>query len=452
MTEGEGSAATVQAWLALLQAPAAVAVESVQAGAAVNSALAALVAAALAEDRTLLVVTADDGRLADISGAIELSLRPLCLVLPAAEYAFRIALRASFSLLRSRLARGASDADGPGWAAQRRRLADSDLIWQACQAWSVRALDGEPCPADFGRLFPVRVLPTALARDWSATAEWVVILDANRQADYSPGPWPGAQRTLVLGGAAAPSAGVPVVTDPTHRLQAELELLAQELAELELELATAQAEIADFTRRYHDLIGSRMTRLDTLRAELATQRVAADAEDIEAIRAADAAQTRAQRSQEEQRRYVDLERQDERPFSPSGDIKKLYRTLAQRIHPDRARNERDRAWRTQLMSEANRAYRANDRTALEEVLSLWAEGARCNAASATDADGLNLEVTRLKRRIGEIEIELNRLFGSRLYELFTAANIGRRAGRDLLQEMADRLDADIAAAATLLAA
>jgi hypothetical protein len=98
------------------------------------------------------------------------------------------------------------------------------------------------------------------------------------------------------------------------------------------------------------------------------------------------------------------------------------------------------------MSEANRAYRAGDAAALAEVLALWREGTRPGAAVETDAERLASQVAAHKRRIADIEGELNRLFGSKLYELFTAAQIARRAGRDLLQEMAARLDADLAAA------
>jgi len=140
-----------------------------------------------------------------------------------------------------------------------------------------------------------------------------------------------------------------------------------------------------------------------------------------------------------------------RAFAPTGDLKKLYRKLAQKIHPDRARDEADRAWRTQLMSEANRAYRAGDQTGLAEVLSLWQEGSGTRAEPETDTQRLAGQVAALKRRVAEIEGELNRLFGSKLYELFTAAQIARRTGRDLLQEMALRLDADIEAARARLA-
>ena len=100
------------------------------------------------------------------------------------------------------------------------------------------------------------------------------------------------------------------------------------------------------------------------------------------------------------------------------------------------------------MTEANRAYRAGDEQALHEVMALWQEGAWRETAQDADKAAaapaqLERQVARLKRRIASIESELNQLFGSRLYELFTAANIARRAGRNLLREMAERLQRDI---------
>jgi hypothetical protein len=449
MNEAQDAAVAAQAWLAHLQAPAAAMMSAplTAAGTAAAS-LAALAAEALARERSLLVVTPDDEPLPDISNALDLNLRPLCLVLPAADYACRIALRATLSLLRSRLARAGDDAEGPAWARQRQRLGRQAKLWQACLDWSKRGLDQEPWPDALPELFPVRILPWALARNLAVVSEWVVVLgmaaDACREA------WPGAERTLFLDTAAAAGpGGALAAADETLRLRAELEVLTQELSDLELELATAQAEIADFTRRYHLLVGSRMATLDTLIAEIDARQVRARPDDADAIRHAEQSRARAERSRRESERFVSADQETRRPFAPTQDLKKLYRQLAQKIHPDRASDEADRDWRTQLMTEANRAYQAGDEGGLREIMTLWQEGGRRPRSGRTDA-GLAAEVAGLKRRVAEIEAELNRLFGSRLYELFTAANIARRAGRDLLQEMADKLDADIAAARTRL--
>ena len=112
------------------------------------------------------------------------------------------------------------------------------------------------------------------------------------------------------------------------------------------------------------------------------------------------------------------------------------------------------------MTEANRAYRAGDASSLHEILSLWREGEGRSPAAGTRGGahpasaataGLMAQVGNVRRRVAEIETELNRLYGSRLYELFSATNMARRQKRDLLQEMADRIDLQIAAAQAELA-
>jgi hypothetical protein len=450
MNETADGASAAQAWLARLLATEADPLARLpDCGPVTAAALAALSAEALARERSLMLVCPDDAGLADLSNALDLNLRPLCLILPAASHVSGITLRATLSLLKSRLARAAADAEGPAWVRQRQRLAERDELWRQCLAWSQRGLDGEAWPAGFEALFPVRILPHSLATQLGASVDWVVLTAPSRLPADLCRAWPGALRTLALG--AGPTGGPVAGIDPAARQQAELEVLTQELSELELELATAHAEIADFTRRYHALVGSRMATLDELRAELAARQAEADAADTEACEAAAAASERAEQTRRENGRFEDVLRQDNRPFAPSGDLKKLFRRLAQKIHPDRADSEPDRIWRTQLMSEANRAYQAGDEAALREVLALWEEGSEARARRESDGDLLASQLTRLRKRIAAIEAELNALFGSRLYELFTATNIARRAKRDLLQEMADRLDADIAAVRARLA-
>lgn len=449
--EGLDAAHVVQSWLARLDAPAAPPLCQAELPAHAAPALAALAAEALARGRSLTIVVPDDEPLPDISNALDLGLRPLCLVLPGADYAIGIAMRATLSLLKSRLAR--DDTDGPAWTAQRARLAAAEALWQAALAWSKRGLDRESWPTGVECLFPVRILPLAVAVALVAPVDWVALIQPERLPADQRAAWPGALRTLLLGGTAVPAGGGTLtIIDATARLRAELEILTQELSELELELATAQAEIAEFTRRYGALVGMRMAELDRLQAGLARRRAEREPANDAARKQAEEAQRQSRQSEEESRRFADLGRDEAPAFTPSQDIKKLYRQLAQKIHPDRARDEEDRGWRTQLMSEANRAYRGGDIAALREILALWQEGvggpptargAVPGAGAATS--GLMAQVANVRRRVAEIETELNRLYGSRLYELFAAANMARRQGRDLLQEMADRLDLQIAA-------
>lgn len=416
-------------------------------------ALAALAAEAMARERTLWIVTADDAWLPDVSNAIDLRLRPLCLVLPGAEYAGRIALRATLSLLKSRLARAAEDSAGPAWAAMRARLQTDDALWRACLAWSTRGLDREAPPAGIAALFPVRIAPWSLAQTLAAPADWVMMVQAGQLPAGLRTPWPGARHTLLLAADTLDGCTSLVALDADARLRAEIEVLAQELAEMELELATAQSELAVFSERYQTLVATRLAELDGLHAELARLRML-DAPDDPALHAAAReAGTRAERSrrESEQARQRRAEPADQR-FAPGTDLKKRYRQLAQKIHPDRANDEADRAWRTQLMSEANRAYREGNAAALDEVLALWLEGQPGASAigavapAPTSAEGLQRQLARIRQRLATIAAELDRLYGSKLYELFTAARIATRQGRDLLKEMADKLDLQRAAA------
>ena len=95
------------------------------------------------------------------------------------------------------------------------------------------------------------------------------------------------------------------------------------------------------------------------------------------------------------------------PFRPSSDVKRLFRQIAQKIHPDRAMDEVDRAWRTRLMSEANRAYRAGDEVGLHEVAMLWQEGQDgrrdlpAENLAVSPAPTLLRQVERMRARLGQ---------------------------------------------------
>jgi hypothetical protein len=405
--------------------------------------LAAFAAIALAEGRTLLILAPDDQQLPEISNALDLAIRPLCLVLPAADFAARIALRATLSLMKSRLARDGEDEQGAAWAKQRERITQNEALWQETHQWVARN-DRSEWPQKVADLFPARILPIAAYHSLRQKNSDITLLyccDAPPDLLATPG------SLLQIGARApAPRHRSIAVTDTDQQLQMELAQLTQDVAELELELATAQAEVADFTRRYYELVGRRMVELDALQAQLAREQ-AERAPDNPGIRAeAQEKQQRAKQSAHESERFTQANADQPAPFRPSIEVKRLFRQIAQKIHPDRASDDADRAWRTHLMSEANRAYRAGDETALHEVVALWQEGpqghrdALAGNTAVTSAPTLQRQVERMRARLTEIERELQKLFGSKLYELFIAARQARRQGRDLLIEMAEKLD------------
>jgi len=416
--------------------------------------LAEFVTATLAAGQTLLIVVPDDECLPELSNALDLALRPLCLVLPGPGFAAEITLRATLSLLNSRLARGDEGNFSAVWESQRKHLAQSAELWQAALAWSPSSSGGKQRPAQIGELFPVCVLHAAQSGLLSPKKrDILLVLQAQRLSEQLPEMLAWATCALLLQDT-LPGSGSLVILDEDARLKAELEMLAQELGDMELEFATLQAELAEFSRDYHARVGSRMIELDALQAKIArcyADRLAAD----EAAQSrAEQAQAKAEQSRQEHRRFTELDQESEKPFAPSSDLKRLFRQLAQKIHPDRASGEADRAWRSELMSEANRAYRAGDEMVLLEILNQWQAGPPEHAANQSETvapQGPARQIARMQKRLAEIEAELNHLIASRLYELFAAANLARQRNRDLLQELVEQLDAQIAAARARLA-
>ncbi|HTH95547.1 MAG TPA: hypothetical protein VL550_09950 [Rhodocyclaceae bacterium] len=416
--------------------------------------VAALVALALNHDKKIQIVVPDDETLPELSNALDIDLRPLCLVLPEADFATRIALRATLTLLKSRLSR--ADVH-PVWEAQHRRIAASTDIWQQAQQWS-RSESSSAWPDGMAGLFPARLLPASQALAFAETSDLQILVAPERL----PNDWRDAltglaTNTLLLSAAARGAEHRRLaVFDEAARRQGEIEMLVQEIAELELELATTQAEIADFSQRYHAAVGRLLVELDILQAEIARRSAAKKPNDAALKRVAAQSGAQAKRSQQEHQRFEDAHENsragnskvpiEDRIFTPSRDLKKLYRQIAQKIHPDRAHSEADRDWRTQLMSEATRAYRNEDETALKEVLSLWQEGPGASLARSGSSDELNAQVLRLKARLAGIQVELDRLLSSKLHELFIATRVAERQGRDLLKEMAATLTLQIEAA------
>lgn len=404
--------------------------------------LAAFAAIALTRGRSLLILVADDNALPELSNALALAIRPLCLVLPAADFAASIALRATLSLFKSRLWRNGEESNSAAWTRQRQRLAAHPELWQQAQDWSPQ--DGD-VPLELAALFPVHILPLAagpmvgprqvditLLYRCDAAPALVAATGCVLQVGLHAGP---ARRTGI-----APGGEIP-------RLLHERAQLTQGIADLELELASVEVELDEFARDYYARVGRLLAEQDALQATLARREAARQPTNAEARSKADARERHAEQSASESQRFSGAH-PGATPAAPRSDtVKRLFRRIAQQIHPDRANDEADRARRTQLMIEANHAYRHGDEQGLHQLAAQWeAERGKLPGidAKATPAATPQLQVQRLRARLAAIEAELHRLFGSRLYELFVAARHARRQGRDLLDEMARQLDATIA--------
>ncbi len=228
-----------------------------------------------------------------------------------------------------------------------------------------------------------------------------------------------------------------------HKL-AELAALETELAQRELDLATLQAELHFFETRYLHIVGVRYAELDEIKAQIAEAQASLNPTDETIRKRAERARAQAQESAQ----TTAAAQQPSLPgdFKPSENLKKLYREVAKRIHPDLATHEKERARRQELMAEANRAYEAGDEARLQAILREWE-----SSAESIKGEGIGAELVRVIRKIAQvkerlraIDSEIEALKNSDLYRLREKVEKAAQEGRDLLADMATRLDVEIA--------
>jgi DnaJ-class molecular chaperone len=128
-------------------------------------------------------------------------------------------------------------------------------------------------------------------------------------------------------------------------------------------------------------------------------------------------------------------------FTPSPELKRLFREAAKRIHPDLCRDAGDLERRNRFMAEANRAYEACDAEALQRILDEYQDG-----ADAVEGEGIAAELIRIIRqishaqeRVAAIEQELVALRQSEIALLKKQAEEREEEGGDMLAELATSL-------------
>ena len=125
-------------------------------------------------------------------------------------------------------------------------------------------------------------------------------------------------------------------------------------------------------------------------------------------------------------------------------LKKLYRKLALRFHPDRAKNEKQRKEFEKIFPEINTAYQNGDLDTLKKYMKK-AEREEQMARETPEE-----KLARLKKDykvILDIIIKLNRdledLKASEAYKLKKKIDQAKKKGRDLLQELATIINLEI---------
>jgi hypothetical protein len=236
-----------------------------------------------------------------------------------------------------------------------------------------------------------------------------------------------------------------------ERLRAALEQAQAELIEAEAQLADQRAEVNAFEFEFEAQVGYRVDELEALEAEVK--------------RYNDRIQI-ARNKQIFGIGYVSADEQYRRawqappasaptpPPQPLGmadeaRVKRLYRQLARRFHPDLAMDDADRARRTEKMTAINDAYAARSLVELEALakepdILIRIGQAGPGQTQAQLVQALQAELARCQRRLREVESERSNLHRRPSVQLSIEVKLARRRGRDLLGEMAAEVERKIA--------
>ncbi|KAA6218523.1 hypothetical protein [Streptomyces filamentosus] len=164
----------------------------------------------------------------------------------------------------------------------------------------------------------------------------------------------------------------------------------QALIEFEIAVETFRVEVENFSRLHHQKLGPMYARLDELDASIAEARAArsGDPEDLRLAREARAAVLPLPGVEALFDDWIDSDGLSpeaaamltERPVRPpqrvrpSEEVRRLYRELARKAHPDLAREEGERKRREEFITRVNAAYARGDEGLLRELAAEWEAG------------------------------------------------------------------------------
>jgi hypothetical protein len=218
--------------------------------------------------------------------------------------------------------------------------------------------------------------------------------------------------------------------------------LEADLADRELRSANLRAELGAFERQYLHFVGSRYAELDEWKAQIAERLVREQPKNERAQQAAREARSRA-----DETKTVAGEKSEHEPrsFQASPELKRLYRDVARRVHPDLTSDRDDRAKRQQLMADANQAYEQGDESRLEKILTAYEHSPEAFHGEGPGAELIRVirRVSQVRGRLAEIEAELQGLLRSDLHQLKIRVDEAEKTGHNVLQDMIAKVDEQI---------
>lgn len=201
---------------------------------------------------------------------------------------------------------------------------------------------------------------------------------------------------------------------PEARLERAVRAAEQALIEFEIAVETFRVEVENFSRLHHQKLGPMYSRLDELDALIAEAK-AARSGDPEDLRRAREARSLVMPMPGVDELFHDWLGSDgisddaaamltDRPVRPpervrpSEEVRRLYRELVRRAHPDLAQDETERARRDAFIARVNAAYGRGEEQRLRELAEEWDAGPVPQAAEPGESEELYARLEWLSQR------------------------------------------------------
>jgi len=206
----------------------------------------------------------------------------------------------------------------------------------------------------------------------------------------------------------------------------ELAELESKVAERESELANLQSGLRAFEGRYLSVVGERYDELAEIEKEIAKAQ-GLEIDDEDSISLADDEVGCGQNRFHSDR------------------LKKLYREVARKFHPDLSSCPEERQHRHQLMVEINRAYEAGAEDRLQELSEAGASSESVEIGGAISAEMILLvrRVAEAKHRLAKIESGIEEIAASEIYKLKLRVENAEAMGLDLFADLIAQVDRQI---------
>ncbi|MCX4779665.1 J domain-containing protein [Streptomyces sp. NBC_01264] len=243
---------------------------------------------------------------------------------------------------------------------------------------------------------------------------------------------------------------------PEARLERAVRAAEQALIEFEIAVETFRVEVENFSRLHHQKLGPMYSRLDELDALIAEAKAArtGDAEDLRRAREARSLVMPMPGVDELFHDWLDADGMSDdasamltdravRPperVRPSEEVRRLYRELVRKAHPDLAQDEAERERRDEFIARVNAAYGRGEEQLLRELAEEWAAGPAPAEQRLSESEELYERLEWLSRRKELLSVVARDLEESAIGSML------RMAPEDpdrLLEEIAEQLLGDV---------